>query len=100
MTDTSFLERLESIIQARIQESPEDSYTAKLAQKGILAAAQKLGEEGVEAALAAAAQSDADLTNEAADLLFHLLVVLSIRGIPLASVIDTLAQRHTVRPVR
>jgi phosphoribosyl-ATP pyrophosphohydrolase/phosphoribosyl-AMP cyclohydrolase len=100
MSDTSFLARLEDIIAQRIQDSPEDSYTAKLAQRGILAAAQKLGEEGVETALAAAAQSDEELVGEAADLLFHLLVVLSIRGIPLATVIDTLAQRHEAASVR
>ena len=94
MSDIAFLERLEQIIAERIQDSPENSYTARLAASGILAAAQKLGEEGVEAALAATAQSDDELTNEAADLLFHLLVVLSMRGIPLAAVVATLVQRH------
>jgi phosphoribosyl-ATP pyrophosphohydrolase/phosphoribosyl-AMP cyclohydrolase len=94
MTDTAFLDRLEGIVCSRIRDAPEDSYTAKLAQRGILAAAQKLGEEGVELALAAAAQSDSEVRDEAADLLFHLLVVLAMRGIPLASVIETLRHRH------
>jgi phosphoribosyl-ATP pyrophosphohydrolase/phosphoribosyl-AMP cyclohydrolase len=100
MTDPSFLDRLEQIVCSRIVDAPEDSYTAKLAQRGILAAAQKLGEEGVELALAAAAQSDNEVRDEAADLLFHLLVVLAMRGIPLASVVETLAQRHQVRTLR
>jgi len=100
MTDTGFLDQLESIVFSRISESPDQSYTAKLAAKGVVAAAQKLGEEGVELALAAAAQTDDDVRNEAADLLFHLLVVLALRKVPLSSVIATLEERHRSRTAR
>jgi phosphoribosyl-ATP pyrophosphohydrolase/phosphoribosyl-AMP cyclohydrolase len=100
MTDIAFLERLEAIVRDRISQSPDASYTARLAEQGVLAAAQKLGEEGVELALAAAAQTDEAVRNEAADLLFHLLVVLVLRDVPLASVVSTLADRHRQRSAR
>lgn len=100
MTDLAFIETLETLIASRIEESPENSYTARLAQKGILAIAQKIGEEGVELALAAAAQADDDVVNETADLLYHLLVMLAVRGIPLASVTERLERRHRERAPR
>jgi phosphoribosyl-ATP pyrophosphohydrolase/phosphoribosyl-AMP cyclohydrolase len=62
--------------------------------------AQKLGEEGVELALAAAAQDDSRVVDEAADLLFHLLVLLECRQIPLARVVATLEQRHRSRQAK
>jgi phosphoribosyl-ATP pyrophosphohydrolase/phosphoribosyl-AMP cyclohydrolase len=100
MADASFLVELEQLIAARLRESPEGSYTAKLAAQGPLAVAQKVGEEGVEVALAAAAQGDAELVGEAADLIFHLLVLLELRQIPFARVIDELEQRHRDRAVK
>jgi len=89
-----FLEALASIVHARREADPKDSYVARLLASGPLKAAQKVGEEGVEVALAAAAQDDAALTEEAADLVFHLLVALESRGIALSDVVETLRARH------
>ena len=100
MANIQFIEQLEAIVQDRLKESPDDSYTARLAQKGIAAAAQKVGEEGVETALAAVVAEDGELVAESADLLFHLLVVLAIRGIPFANVIEELEQRHRERTAK
>jgi phosphoribosyl-ATP pyrophosphohydrolase/phosphoribosyl-AMP cyclohydrolase len=90
----AFLGRLEAVIAQRDRERPEDSYTARLLQQGTRRIAQKLGEEGVEAALAAAAGSEQELVEESADLLYHLLVLLRARGLPLECVIATLDARH------
>lgn len=97
MTATAFLESLEELIALRLRESPEGSYTAALAAKGLVAVAQKVGEEGVELALAGAAQGEAEVIGEAADLIFHLLVLLAVRGVPLATVVTALEQRHRSR---
>ena len=97
MTSVAFLESLEQLIAARLRETPEGSYTAALAAKGAIAVAQKLGEEGVELALAAAAQGEAEVVAEAADVVYHLLVLLAVRGIPLATVVAALEQRHRAR---
>jgi phosphoribosyl-ATP pyrophosphohydrolase len=97
MTDNAFLTELEDIVAERLANAPEGSYTAELAKHGIVKIAQKVGEEGVELALAATAQTDARVTEEAADLLFHLIVLLSVRGIPLADVLAELRQRHQRR---
>lgn len=97
MTDIDFLKQLEALVRSRLDETPEGSYTAKLAAGGILTAAQKVGEEGVELALAATVQSDDDVIAESADLLFHLLVVLAMRGITLDRVVQELRQRHRDR---
>lgn len=93
-TDVAFLAKLESVVAQRAAEKPEDSYTAKLLAKGINKVAQKVGEEGVETALAGANESDQKLAEESADLLFHLLVLLRARGVPLAEVVRTLESRH------
>jgi len=100
MADSSFLDRLQALIAERLREAPDGSYTARLAARGLLAVAQKVGEEGVEVALAAAAQDDEALTGEAADLLYHLLVLLQLRQVPLAVVMDELEQRHRERSPR
>lgn len=100
MANIQFIEELESIVQDRLKQSPDDSYTAKLAQKGIAAAAQKVGEEGVETALAAVIGKDDEIIAESADLLFHLLVVLAMKEIPFASVVEELEQRHRDRKAR
>jgi phosphoribosyl-ATP pyrophosphohydrolase/phosphoribosyl-AMP cyclohydrolase len=94
VSDVAFLERLQAIIRDRIATAPEGSYTARLAAAGVLKVAQKVGEEGVELALAAAAQDRARVTSEAADLLYHLLLLLELRELSLADVIDELERRH------
>src|SRR5258706_533275 len=75
----------------------EGSYTAKLYQSGVKHMAQKVGEEGLEVALAAAGEPDEQLLGEAADLLFHLLVLLRSRGLGVQAVIDELRNRHVSR---
>jgi phosphoribosyl-ATP pyrophosphohydrolase/phosphoribosyl-AMP cyclohydrolase len=100
MNDSSFLETLQGLIRERLRDTPEDSYTAKLAQRGVLAVAQKVGEEGVEVALAGIAQEDEQLIGESADLLFHLLILLELRELPIAAVIGELEQRHRARTAR
>lgn len=93
----AFLATLERIIAQRSAERPEGSYTARLLAEGPRRIAQKVGEEGVEVALAAVAEGDAALTGEAADLLYHLLVLLASRRLPLASVMAELERRHAAR---
>ena len=93
-TGIAFLAKLESVIAQRASEKPEASYTAKLLDKGIKRIAQKVGEEGVETALAGVGEADDKVVEESADLLFHLLVLLRARGIPLAEVVRALESRH------
>lgn len=90
----SFLIALETLIAERQVAAPEGSYTASLFQAGPMRIAQKVGEEGVELALAGAAGEDRAVVSEAADLIFHLLVLLRARDIPLADVITELERRH------
>ena len=90
-----FLDALESIVVSRRSVSPEQSYTARLFAKGRLKIAQKVGEEGLETALAGVAQDDDRLIDESADLLFHLLVLLNERGVPLRAVLERLDARHS-----
>jgi phosphoribosyl-AMP cyclohydrolase / phosphoribosyl-ATP pyrophosphohydrolase len=89
-----FLARLEAVIEARIATNPEGSYTAKLYASGIKRMAQKVGEEGVEVALAAQAGDAAELISESADLLFHLTLLLRASGQSLGTVAAELAARH------
>jgi phosphoribosyl-ATP pyrophosphohydrolase/phosphoribosyl-AMP cyclohydrolase len=91
-----FLARLEEILSARITERPEDSYTAKLYARGPRRMAQKVGEEGVEVALAASGEAE-ELISESADLLFHLALLLRSRGLSLTDVTAELAARHQAR---
>ena len=90
----SFLSDLDKLIETRKRDLPEGSYTTKLFNGELRRIAQKVGEEGVETALAAVTQDDAALSGEAADLVFHLLVLLRARGLGLAEVLQVLAQRH------
>jgi phosphoribosyl-ATP pyrophosphohydrolase/phosphoribosyl-AMP cyclohydrolase len=90
----AFLAKLEGVVEQRAAQKPEDSYTARLLAKGIGKVAQKVGEEGVETALAGASESDQKLVEESADLLFHLLVLLRARGLPLGQVVRELESRH------
>jgi phosphoribosyl-ATP pyrophosphohydrolase/phosphoribosyl-AMP cyclohydrolase len=85
---------LDAVIAARERERPDGSYTTGLFDGGIRGIAQKVGEEGVETALAAVAQDDAALLGEAADLLYHLLVLLRARGLSLAGVERLLRSRR------
>ena len=90
----AFLARLEHIIAQRIDTRPPGSYTAKLLEGGIRHIAQKVGEEGLELALAAVAQSDAEIIGEAADLFYHSLLLLKVKGLSLALVAAELESRH------
>ncbi|HEY0660554.1 MAG TPA: bifunctional phosphoribosyl-AMP cyclohydrolase/phosphoribosyl-ATP diphosphatase HisIE [Lysobacter sp.] len=90
-----FLAELDGLVARRDRERPEGSYTTRLFVGGVRGIAQKVGEEGVETALAAVVQDDAALCGEAADLLFHLQVLLRARGLSLADVVATLRRRHT-----
>jgi phosphoribosyl-ATP pyrophosphohydrolase/phosphoribosyl-AMP cyclohydrolase len=94
----AFLGLLEATIEARIANQPEGSYTARLFAQGPSRLAQKVGEEGLETALAAVTRDDDGVRSEAADLLFHLLVLLKARGLSLADVIAELRSRHGARP--
>jgi len=90
----AFLAKLEQVVAQRAAEKPEASYTSRLLEKGIAKVAQKVGEEGVETALAAVVESSDKVVDESADLLFHLLVLLRARGVPLRDVIARLESRH------
>ncbi len=90
----SFLGTLDALVAERERERPAGSYTTTLFEKGTRRIAQKVGEEGVETALAAVAQGDEELLGESADLLYHLLVLLRARGLGLADVLRLLETRH------
>ena len=94
MGKIEFLNELEQIIQDRLDDPRPDSYTARLAADGELRVAKKLAEEAVETALAAVAESPQRLTAESADLLYHLLVLLRLRGLSLRTVVAELENRH------
>jgi phosphoribosyl-AMP cyclohydrolase / phosphoribosyl-ATP pyrophosphohydrolase len=96
----AFLSTLENIIAQRIATRPEDSYTAQLLAGGVRRIAQKVGEEGLELALAAVAQSDEEIIGEAADLVYHSLLLLKVKGLSLAQIVAELAARHAQREPR
>ncbi|RZJ33567.1 MAG: phosphoribosyl-ATP diphosphatase, partial [Brevundimonas sp.] len=87
------LGRLEQTIAVRAAADPAESWTARLIAEGPKRVAQKVGEEGVETALAGAAGPDEEVASEAADLIYHLLVLLHARGLKLQDVLDVLAAR-------
>jgi len=93
----AFLDTLQRVIGQRIADPPPDSYTAKLLAQGPRRIAQKVGEEGVELALAAVAQGDAEIVGEAADLLYHVLVLLQSKQLSLEQVVGELEARHRAR---
>lgn len=97
VAEIAFLAELEQVIRARIAEGDDSSYTAKLFSRGIRKVAQKVGEEGLEVALAAVAEDDQAFLGECADLLFHLEVLLQVRGMRLRDVAVELARRHADR---
>lgn len=90
----SFLHELDALIATRERERPPESYTTRLFEGGVRRIAQKVGEEGVETALAAVAQGDVELLGEASDLVYHLLVLLRARALGLADVETLLRERH------
>ena len=98
LAGSGFLPRLDAIVADRCEHRPEGSYTTRLFEAGIRRIAQKVGEEGVETALAAVAQDDTALLGEAADLVFHLLVLLRARGLGWDDVEAVLAERHASTP--
>ena len=87
------LETLDERIALRAAASPDESYTAKLIAAGVQRVAKKLGEESTEAVIAAVAGNREELTGEAADVLYHLLVLLRAAGVPLSDVMATLEAR-------
>jgi phosphoribosyl-ATP pyrophosphohydrolase len=96
LTVSDTLTRLEATIAQRLTASPETSYVAKLHAKGLKTIAQKLGEEATEAVIAALAGDEIELVGEAADLLFHLIVLLSHKGVKLETVLAELDRREGV----
>jgi phosphoribosyl-ATP pyrophosphohydrolase len=88
------LARLEATIAQRLTASPEESYVAKLHDRGLAKIAQKVGEEATETVIAALAGDDKELVGEAADLMFHLMVLLAEKGVPLAAVLAELDRRE------
>ena len=92
-----WLNHLKAVIRDRKQQAPESSYTAKLFARGTHKVAQKVGEEAVELVIEAMSQNDELLKNEAADLLFHYLVLLEDRGIDFDEIIAVLRQRHDAK---
>jgi len=93
----AFLGELQRIVADRIARSPEGSYTARLFNEGVKRMAQKVGEEGLEVALAAAGEGDEQLLGESADLLFHLLLLLRSRNLRLEQVVAELQGRHQLK---
>lgn len=87
------LEALEALVAERAKAAPETSYTAKLKAGGPERAAKKLGEEAVEAVIAAVTANKVELVKESADVLYHLLVVLNIAGVKVSEVMDELERR-------
>jgi phosphoribosyl-ATP pyrophosphohydrolase/phosphoribosyl-AMP cyclohydrolase len=94
-TAAGMLEELARIVSERAQATPEESYTARLLQRGPDQVLKKVGEEATEVVLAARAQSGERLAEETADLLYHVLVALEMRGLPLTRVMDELRRRRS-----
>jgi phosphoribosyl-ATP pyrophosphohydrolase/phosphoribosyl-AMP cyclohydrolase len=93
--ETAFLPRLEEIINQRRNAAPGDSYVASLFAKGINKIAQKVGEEAIELVIEAKDNNNELFINEAADLLFHYLLLLNAKGYNLQAVSDVLKNRHS-----
>jgi len=94
ISDIAFFSELEDIIHNRINNPTDESYTARLLQSGSKRIAQKLGEEGVELALAAATGDKDEVIDEAADLMYHLIVLLADQELNLGAISNRLRTRH------
>lgn len=90
----NFIFELESIINDRYENPVEGSYINKMRGKGLNKIAQKVGEEGVETVIAALAETETDLVNEASDLVFHLLFLLKEKGLSIKDIAENLEKRH------
>ncbi len=93
-TGTGFLAELDRTVAARLASGDEKSYTVRLIREGVTRVAQKVGEEGVETALAAVTGTSEQLAGEAADLLYHLIVLLHAKNLTLADALAVLESRH------
>ncbi len=93
--DIDFIAELECIVRNRLRQSGEESYTVRLAASGRRRIAQKVGEEGVELALAATSGSQQETIDEAADLVYHMIVLLNELGLSLEDVARRLQSRHS-----
>jgi phosphoribosyl-ATP pyrophosphohydrolase len=89
-----FLTELEKLLQNRKQELPEDSYSSFLFRNGVDKIAQKVGEEAIETIIASKNSDDEEFINESADLLYHLIMLLVDRGIPLKDIVGELERRN------
>lgn len=92
--ESGFLQKLEQVIAERRSAAPDTSYTASLLASGPQRVAQKVGEEGVELALAGVGDDRGRVVAETADLLYHVLVLLAVRSISLGEVLQELERRH------
>ncbi|MBN2484763.1 MAG: phosphoribosyl-ATP diphosphatase [Bacteroidales bacterium] len=90
----NFLNELQELIDSRKEQMPENSYTTKLFQKGINKIAQKVGEEAVELVIESKDDNDDLFLNEAADLMYHLIVLLTAKGYRIDDVVKILEERH------
>ena len=97
-SDLAFLATLEAVIRDRLENPAAGSYTASLAASGRQRIAQKVGEEGVELALAAVSDNREEVIDEAADLVYHLLVLLHAQDLDLGQVVARLQERHGDKP--
>ena len=95
MSDTSFLETLENVIGERLAAGSDGSYTARLAAQGTIKVAQKVGEEAVELVIEAKDNDKEKFLGEAADLMYHYMVLLSAKDFTLNDVLSVLKQRHS-----
>jgi phosphoribosyl-ATP pyrophosphohydrolase/phosphoribosyl-AMP cyclohydrolase len=92
--DIDFIAELENIVKGRLAQGNDESYTVRLAAAGTKRIAQKVGEEGVELALAAVAGDQQEIIDEASDLVYHLIVLLVDKGLSIADITDCLRARH------
>ncbi|MGB0346564.1 MAG: phosphoribosyl-ATP diphosphatase [Balneolaceae bacterium] len=92
--DLQFIRELEDLLYDRKNEMPRGSYTTTMYKKGLDKIAQKVGEEAVETVIAAKNRGQKETVEEAADLLFHLMLLLAEKNIPLKKVVKTLRKRH------
>ena len=100
MTDAMILERLYKVLESRKGADPKDSYSAKMFAKGVTKIAQKVGEEGVETALAAVAEGKTELLNESADLLYMLLLLWAAKDVKPEEVFAVLDERFGTPGIR